>query len=337
MGRIFLEQGLELFPATEFRALLRDMTDAKHMPARVECRSGDVRDLQSIRAACEGFTPSSLIFDSVTRIALKARDDDGSIRAINLDGVTHVIRVAHALGVTLHKAHSSGGLPCPKEGVIDERTNASGSDEETIYRSLPYLHAKREATRHLLRAQTEGLRVMFSYLPSPFGPASRSDSLINTMMRRYVKSRRYYEAEGVELAYVDARDAAKAHWLAFMNDVYGDFILSSNATTEDFIDAIERTLGVSLKTTKLGFGTVVFLGRAVDFLRKWVFKNTDFPLSEAAAYLMFANMAYASDKARRVLGFQPRPVRDTLSDYFQDLANRGLIESTCERRSVSIW
>lgn len=337
VGRVFLDQGLELFPATEFRVLLRDMEDAKHMPPTVECRPGDVRDPQSIRAACDGFTGDSLIFDSVTRIALKTTDDDGSIRAINLDGVLHVIHVAQALGVTLHKAHSSGGLPCPKKGVIDERTQASDSEEETIYRSLPYLRAKKEATRYLRRAQAEGLRVTFSYLPSPFGPASRADSLINAMMRRYVRTSTYYEAEGVELAYVDARDAAKTHWLAFMNEIYGDFILSSNATTEDFTDAIERTLGVSLKTKKLRFRTVLFIGRAGDFLRKWFFRKTAFPLSEPAAYLMFANMAYASDKAKGALGFQPRPVRDTLSDYFQDLANRRIIESTCERRPVSIW
>jgi len=337
VGRIFLEQGLAMFETAEFRVLLRDMENARHLPARVVCRPGDVRDAQSIREACEGFTKDSLIFDSVTQIALTERDDDGSIAAINLQGVTNVIQVAQEFGLTLHKAHSNGGLPCPKEGTITERTKPSDSEEEAIYASLPYLNAKKEATKYLLQAKADGLRVMISYLPSPIGPASRSDSILNGLIKNYVKTHKYYHPQNVSLAYVDARDAAKAHWVAFMNEIYDDFILSNNAAQQDFIDSFESAVGISLKSRPLKFKTVVTIGSVMDFLKKWVFKNADFPLSEATAYLMFANMAYSSEKAQRILGFKARPAVDTFSDHFQDLIHRKLIESQREPRVPSIW
>jgi len=271
VGRIFLEQGLATFKTTEFRVLLRNMENARNMPPGVVCRPGDVRDLKSIREACEGFTKDSLIFDSVTQIALAESDDDGSIAAVNLQGVINVIQVAQEFGLTLHKGHSNAGLPCPKEGTITERTKPSDSEEEAIYAALPYLNAKKEATKYLLHAKADGLRVMISYLPSPIGPASRADSIFNGLVRGYVKTRKYYFPKDVAVAYVDVRDAAKAH------------------------------------------------------------------LSEATAYLMFANQGYSSEKAQKILGFRARPVRDTFSNHFQDLLNRELIEIERESRVISIW
>lgn len=337
VGRIFLEQGLAMFEATEFRVLLRNMESASHLPGDVDCRLGDVRDLESIRAACDGFTKDSLIFDSVTQIVLAERDDDGSIADINVQGVVNVIRVAQELDVTLHKAHSNGGLPCPIEGTITERTEPSDSEEEAVYATLPYLRAKKEATKLLLQAKADGLRVMISYLPSPIGPASRSDSLLNGLIKGQVKTRQYYHPEGVSLAYVDARDAAKAHWVAFSNQIHDDFILSNNATHQDFMESFDNAVGLRLKSWPLKFGTVVTIGRVMDFLKRWVLRNMDFPLSEATAHLMFANMAYSSEKAQRVLGFEARPVRDTLTDHFQDLIARKLIPSERPPRKPSIW
>ena len=63
MGRVFLEQGLALFEGTKFRVLLRDPEKVREIPAGVVCCEGDVRDLESIRRACEGFTEDSLIFE----------------------------------------------------------------------------------------------------------------------------------------------------------------------------------------------------------------------------------------------------------------------------------
>jgi len=337
VGRVFLEQGLEMFPATEFRVVLRNMENAKNMPAGVVCRPGDVRVVDSVRTACDGFTKNSLIFDSVTQIALAQSDDDGSIAAINLQGVINVVRIAQELGLTLHKAHSNGGLPCPKEGAITERTPPSDSEEEAIYAALPYLNAKKEATKVLLQAKADGLRVMISYLPSPLGPASRSDAIFNGLVKSYVKTGNYHHPQDVAVAYIDARDAAKAHWLAFMNEIHDDFILSNNATAADFIDSFESAVGISLKSRPLKFKTVVSIGRVMDFLKKWIFRNTDFPLTETTAYLMFANMAYSSEKAQRILGFKARLVRDTFSDHFQDLINRKLIDIEREPKVLSVW
>ena len=113
-----------------------------------------------------------------------------------------------------------------------------------------------------------------------------------------------------------------------MNEIHDDFILSNNASSTEIMDSFER-VGLVLKGRPLKFKTVVALGRLLDFLKKWILRKAEFPLSEATAYLMFANMAYSSAKAQKQLGFKPRPVRDTFSDHFQDLIHRGVIEVDC--------
>lgn len=223
------------------------------------------------------------------------------------------------------------------EGTITERTEPSDSEEEAIYAALPYLNAKKEATRHLLQAKADGLRIMISYLPSPIGPASRSDSILNGLIKGYVKTHKYYHPVGVSVAYVDARDAAKAHWVAYMNRIHDDFILSNNATHQDFIQSFESVTGTPLKSRPLQLKTVVSIGKVMDFLKRWIFRSAEFPLSEATAHLMFANMAYSSAKAQRVLGFEARPVGDTFSDHFRDLICRKVIAIDREPRMPSIW
>ena len=337
VGRVFLEQGLALYPNSEFRVLLRDMARATDFPEGVVCRPGDVRDLESIRSACHGLTPSSLIFDSVTRIDLRARDEDGRIEAINLHGVENVIRVAQEFELTLHKAHSSAGIPCPKEGLITERTEVSGDEEETVYSTLPYLLAKKQATQRLCEAQADGLRIMVSYLPSPIGPRSRDDALVNQLIRTCARAKTYFYPKGVSLAYVDARDAAKAHWVAFMNEVHDDFILAQNSSHQDFVDAFQKATGIKLRMWLLKPAFVMWVGKALDVAKERISPRTQFPLSEASARLMFANMNYSSNKARGILGFEPRPTQDTFADQFADLACRGLIDATRQPEPPSIW
>ncbi len=133
------------------------------------------------------------------------------------------------------------------------------------------------------------------------------------------------------------RDAAKAHWVAFVSGVYDDFILSNNATREDIMGSFEQTLGISLKSWPLKQKTIVRIGKLMDFLKKWLFRRTEFPISEATAYLMFANMAYSANKAREKLGFEPRSVRDTYNDHFQDLINRKVVDVGRESQTVSMW
>ncbi len=75
----------------------------------------------------------------------------------------------------------------------------------------------------------------------------------------------------------------------------------------------------------------------MDLLKKRLFGSADFPVSEATAHLMFANMAYSPEKARGALGFRSRSVQDTFFDHFEDLIHRKLIASERQPGQPSIW
>lgn len=333
-----MEQGLEMYGAdVEFRVLLRDPSHAGRFGHRVTCVRGDVRDIASIRRACEGFTPDSLVFDGCTSIDLSSVDEDGAIMATNLTGARNVIAVSKELGLTMHKAHSMAGLASPRTGAIREDTPPDQENEEPIYAALPYLRAKREVTRDLLQAQADGQRLLFTYLVTPWGPYSRADALANRVIAFSARTRRYPYAKDVSIAYVDARDAASVHWLAYMNDVQDHFVLSCPLKQAELLSFFAEATGTELRAIELSASMMRTAGKTMDLLGRWVFRKTKLPLSEAVARLMFANNAYSSDKAKTVLGFEPRPAAHTFHDHFQDLANRGLIDTRKAHRRVSVW
>jgi len=338
VGRVFLEQGLAMYgDRVEFRMLTRSANTAQDIPASVRRVKGDIRDLESLRRACAGFTSESIIFDSSTYIDLAYSDPDGSIVGTNLDGPLHVLTIAREIGCTLQKAHSQAGLAAPRTGVITEDTPSVPDEEEDVYATLPYLLAKKRVTRELLAARAEGARVMVSYLVTPWGPFSREDALTLNILQTSLRFRRYFYPDGVGLAYIDARDAAKLHWVAYMNDVHDHVVLSQSLSQREFVDLFATNVGVPLATTALSYRVMLAIGDGMDWLQRRVMKNTTFPISNAIVKLMFANNDYSSQKARDLLGFSPRPAAATFGDHFQDLIDRGLLAASRPKRTVSIW
>ena len=338
VGRVFLEQGLAMYGSdVEFRVLARSPRSADGIPASVKRAPGDIRDRESLRRACEGFTADSIVFDSSTFIDLSYTDPTGAIVGTNLDGPLNVLAVARELGCSLQKAHSQAGLAAPRTGSITEDTVSDPAQEEDVYAKVPYLLAKKQVSRELLAAQAEGARVMVSYLVTPWGPYSREDALTLNIIRMSLRFRRYVYPTGVGISYVDARDAAKAHWVAYMNDVHDHVVLSEPLTQREFVAHLGESAGVSLGMHGLSRRPMLAVGDVMDWLHQHALKTVTFPLSNAIVKLMFANNAYSSAKARALLGYAPRPSASTFGDHFQDLCNRGLLDLGAPRRQVSIW
>ncbi len=345
VGRVFLEQGLAMYgERVEFRVLARSPSSARDIAPSVRRVPGDIRDLESLRSACEGFGDESIIFDSSTYINLSQTDPDGAIVGTNLDGPLNVLKVARELGASLQKAHSQAGLAAPRSGPITEDTPTRADEEEDVYAKVPYLLAKKQVTQELLAAQSEGARVMVSYLVTPWGPFSREDALTLNILQTSLRLRRYVYPAGVGVAYIDARDAAKVHWLAYMNEVHDHLVLSQTLTQRDFVDLFEANLGVRLRMHALQYGPMLRMGDAMDWLSQHVLKDTTFPLSNSVVKLMFANNAYSSAKAEARVGFAARAPQATFGDHFQDLVQRSLLRPGRGRggagappRAVSIW
>lgn len=55
---------------------------------------------------------------------------------------------------------------------------------------------------------------MVSYLVTPWGLFSREDALTLNIIQLSLRHGRYVYPAGIGLSYVDARDAAKVHWVA---------------------------------------------------------------------------------------------------------------------------
>lgn len=338
VGRLFLEQGLAMYgDAVEFRILTRSASAAGDIRASVRRMKGDIRDIDSIRRACAGFTAASVIFDSSTFIDLAYADPDGAIVGTNLDGPLNVLTVAREIGCSLQKAHSQAGLAAPRTGVITEDTPSSPEDEEDVYAKLPYLLAKKAVTRALLAARADGARVMVSYLVTPWGPFSRGDALTLNILQTSLRFGRYVHPAGVGIAYIDARDAAKLHWVAYMNDVHDHVVLSQSLSQRAFVQLFAASMRTPLAMHAVSYRVMLTVGNGMDWLTRTLMKKTKFPISSAIVKLMFANNAYASDKAHALLGFVARPAEATFADHFQDLIDRGLLDASSPARPVSIW
>ena len=115
--------------------LVRALLDAGHAVRAVDVSEGpaldgldatfaraDVRDTDSLRPAFDGV---EVVFHLAAKISI-AGDPDGSVRAINVDGVRNAASVALDTGVRRFVHVSSiHAFDCDQPGVIDETSPRS--------------------------------------------------------------------------------------------------------------------------------------------------------------------------------------------------------------------
>jgi dihydroflavonol-4-reductase len=294
----------------ELRLLVRRGSSIEHLgDLEFERLTGDVTDRRAVRRAMKGV---GQVFHLAGSTSMRRRDRERMFE-VNVTGTKIVVEEAMRAEVERVVHTSSVGAigPARPGGTADEtQVFAAG------HLGIAYVNAKHEAEVEALRAAAQGLPLVVvtpTFVLGPDDPSGTSNSLVTRVMLRQIP---FYVDGGINI--VDVRDVAQGHLLAARKGRVGErYILGGrNFTLGRLFADIGRISGVPPPAVKVPPRLTRVAVTLVQGTRLPV------PVSEDEVRSSEHWWTYRSTKAKKELGFKPRPHEETLEDTVRSEAER---------------
>jgi dihydroflavonol-4-reductase len=277
---------------------------------------GDILDPQGLR---DFLTGCEVVFHAAGKISIDG-DKDGMLYAVNVTGTKNIVEACLASGI--HKLiyfssiHALQQLP---EGPLDE------SRPLVEQSNLLHDQAKSDAEREVIKGIAQGLDTIIIIPTAAIGPNDFQPSLMGQGLIALYNRKLPSLVDG-GFDWVDVRDIAKAAIAAMERGKPGERYLISGMwkTVKDLAYLVEEATGVLPPK----FTSPQWLAKMGVPLVKAMSKITHTPLLytyETLEVLVRCNHNISSLKARRELGFYPRPLSETLKDTFDWFRETGAI------------
>jgi dihydroflavonol-4-reductase len=172
-----------------------------------------------------------------------------------------------------------------------------------------------------------GLPIVFCNPCFPFGARDVAPTPTGQILLDVVNGKnRFYFDGGMNV--VDVEDVAKGHVLAGEHGRIGERYLlgNRNVTFKEFFELIAKVTDVPLKPRKLPVGLVVPIA---DYLERRADNVTHQPPLFAGSALRYAKnyLYYDTSKARKELGYEPRPIEESIQRAVDWFREHGYIEN----------
>jgi dihydroflavonol-4-reductase len=284
----------------DLRLLARRTSNLDHLEGiEFERVTGDVTDRRAVRRAMNGV---ERVFHVAGRTSLRDRDRK-AVFDVNLRGARIAFEEALAAEVQRFVHTSSvGAIGVAKpHGTADEKTPF-----EIGHLGIAYVNSKHEAELEAMRAAARGLQIVIVNPSFAFGPDDPTGTSM-TLIRRFLLRRIPAYVDGA-LNIVDVRDVATGHVLADEKGSVGErYILGGRNFTLDRLFAdLSRISGIDPPAIKLPASIAVPGARAASRL------GLPVPVSSDEVRSATLWWTYRNTKARKKLGFEPRPHEETL-------------------------
>ncbi len=288
------------------RALVRARGRAP-LPDGAEQAVGDVLDPASLARVFDGLDENAVCIHTAAHISVKRYDP--LCRRVNVEGTQNVLAACRAAGVRklVHFSSVDALLP-EKDGPI------LAEPERFFPERLPtsYGQSKAEAAQLVLDADGDALSTVALMPSAVMGPGDYRGGLVTRMLEL---SRRGLLPVSIGGGYdfVDVRDVANGALAAANGDAHGCFLLTGRYTsiTEVFGVMAELT-GRHRPLLTLPLWT---LYPVTPILSLWsALRRSQPPITADALRLMALHPRYDSGRAKRELGFAPRPIEATIAD-----------------------
>jgi len=286
----------------ELRLLVRAASRLEHLQGvEFEVVTGDVLDRDSVRRALKG---ADRVFHVAGSTSMRSKDREW-VRRLNVEGTRNVLEEALAAGVerAVHTSSIAAVGAAPPGGAIDESASFNVG-----HLGIAYVNSKHEAELEAMRLYSAGLPVVVVNPSFVFGPDDPTGTSMG-LIRRFLLRRIPVYVDGA-INVVDVRDVAQGMLLADERGRPGErYILAARNFTLDRLFAdLARISGVDPPALKLPGPVVLAALEAGSRL------GLRLPSSPDEVRSAMQWWTCRNDKARRELGFQPRPHKETLAD-----------------------
>ena len=295
--------------AHQVRVLLRPTSDLRNIEGLpVEVALGDLTDKNSLERALEG---CNALYHAAADYRLWARHPQ-QLYQNNVAGTVNIMQAALKAGVErIVYTSSVATLGLHADGSpADENTPVTLNDMIGHYKRSKFL-AEAEVKRMIAG---QGLPAVIVNPSTPVGPRDIRPTPTGRMVLDAACGRTpAYVDTGLNLVHVD--DVAQGHLLAFERGVAGErYILGGrNMTLKEILTEIARISGQKPPRVKLPHNLVLPIAYLSEAWA-WLTNGPEPRATVDGVRLSKKYMFFSIEKARRELGYNPRPVEEALKD-----------------------
>lgn len=309
------------------RVLARPNTDRRNLSG-IDCEvvEGDLTDADSLERAVSGC-------EALFHVAADYRlwvPDPHKMHAANVQGTVSLIRSAAAAGVSrIVYTSSVATLRLSDNGSpADEECRAELSDMIGPYKQSKFL-AEQEVKRLVA---DERAPVVIVKPTAPFGPGDVKPTPTGRVVVDAASGRMpAYMDTGLNVVHVS--DVAAGHLHAYEKGVVGEsYILGGeNRTLRWILQTVAELTGRAPPRIRLPYWFVIPLAYGAEGIARLT--RAGEPLVTVDSVRMARKLMYfSSEKARRELGYAPRPAIEALRDAIEWFAAHGYIKE--QKRSL---
>jgi dihydroflavonol-4-reductase len=273
----------------------------------VEIIQGNLLEPESLINLCDGV---DVVFHLAAQIAINNRTS-AEVYETNVTGTINMIKAANHGGVKkfIHFSSIHAFQSEPADKMLDESRTLVES-KKTIYE-----FTKAEGEREVMKAVKGGLKAVILNPTAVIGPFDYRGSLLGQALLKIYQNRLPFLVSG-GYNWVDVRDVVSASVRAIESGRTGEkYILSG-----EFCSLTELSAMMSkISGCKIPVLVPVSLARlACPFFQSYSSITKKEPLYTFQSLNILANspVNISNAKARKELGYEPRPLEQTLRDTF---------------------
>ena len=303
------------------RVLVRPNSDHRNLSG-VDCEivTGDLAEPESLKRAVRGC-------ETVFHVAADYRiwvPDREKMNRVNVEGTVELIRAATAAGVSrIVYTSSVATLRLRDDGFpADEESHAELSDMIGAYKQSKFL-AEREVRRLVVEEKSPVVTVQPT---APFGPRDVKPTPTGRMVVEAASGRMpAYVNTGLNVVHVD--DVATGHLLAYEKGAVGEsYILGGeNRTLQWILETVAELTGQPPPLIRLPHWFVTPIAHIWEGVTR--LRGRGEPMLTVDSVRMARKLMYfSSEKARRDLGYTPRPGVEALREQVEWFYEHGYVE-----------
>jgi len=300
------------------RALVRPGTDSDWLERLgVEVVPGDVTDADGYGAAAYG---AERVFHVAGMVAFLP-EMRTLMESVNVGGVKNAVRAARDGGAKTLVVTSSVAAVGGGKGEVDETHPWHGDDR------LGYASTKRAGEDLALGAAGKKMRIVAVNPAIVLGPEDPRRSTGGDYLIRAATGR-IPVAVNMLQGFVDARDCAEGHILAAEKGRSGEryILCQSSVPMAEFLTLCRTAAGNPGRVWRIPWWFLPPLALLAEW---WADRRHEPPkVTREQARMARRQAAFSSAKARKELGWKPRPLTATIRDSVEWFQKDGMLENS---------